>query len=128
MGCGAPNPCYRAARWPDPDPSLPAFDVAMHEHGRQATRADPRGELLGEDDRAMVPARAADGDREVALPLGDVAGERDLEERLEPLEVGAVELRTTNVVSDLGIGARVWPELRHPVGVRQEPHVEEQVG
>ncbi len=50
-----------------------ALELAMEDgHGAEVLLAQPGGELLGDRDRAMEPARATDPDREPGLALADV--------------------------------------------------------
>src|SRR6476469_5130516 len=59
-------------------------------------------DAVGDGDRAVAAAGAADRDRQVALALGDVGGDEEVEQRQQP----AVELA--------GLGARL-DVLTHPL-------------
>ena len=76
----------------------------------------------------MAPARAADGDGQVALPLGDELGEKVFEEIAEPgqelLRLGGTE----DVFPHLAALARAVAEDVDIERVRQEPGVEDEVG
>src|SRR4051794_16439017 len=71
---------------------LAATDVSMHDPRGQTACADPRRELPRDDDRPVMPAGAADRDREVALPLRDIPGKGHVEERLDPVDERGVQL------------------------------------
>ena len=57
--------------------------------GPKSWFAQPARQLLGDDDRAVVAAGAADGDRQPRLALGDVGRDREVEELVEELEEAA---------------------------------------
>jgi hypothetical protein len=61
-------------------------DVAMAHRDREPERADVLGGLLGEHHAAVHAARAAERDVELALALGQVVGQQELEEREPALE------------------------------------------
>src|SRR5436305_15119419 len=75
----------------------------------------------------MAAARATDADREVALSLGPVLRDQEVEQRLQPgeelLRLRALEhpLRDPRVVP------RVRLEALHEVRIRQEADVEHQI-
>src|SRR5690349_4940744 len=85
-------------------------------------------DAVGDGDRAVTAAGAADGDRQVALALGDVSGDEELEQRQQP----AVELARLgpllDVVLDLLVEARFRPQLVDVVRVGQKADVQRQVG
>src|SRR5712692_8533586 len=56
-------------------------------------------QLVRDHDRAMTPAGAADGDGEIGLPLGDVAGDDRVEERAEAPH----ELAVRSLPGDVGV-------------------------
>ena len=56
-----------------------------------------RGEVLGDRDRAVAPAGAADRDHQVRLALGDVLRQQEVEQRDQPL----VELLQAPVAGDV---------------------------
>ena len=86
--------------------------------------ADP----VGDGDRAVAAAGAADRDRQVALALGDVGGDEELEQRQQ----AAVELAGLgpglDVLADLLVQAGQRPQLVDVVRVGQEADVEGEVG
>src|SRR5215207_6699810 len=92
----------------------------------------PPGEVaadaVGDGDRAVAAAGAADGDRQVALALGDVGGDKELEQRQEP----AVELARLgpllDVLAHLGVHPGLRPQVVDVVRVGQEADVEGEVG
>ena len=106
------------SRW-DTDTSCPA---------RPGYPGDPGGELLGDGDRAVLAAGAADGDRDVALALALEPGQRRVEQR----QVGVEERRRgrlpEHVLPHRRVEAAHRAQLGHPVRVRQEPAVGDQVG
>ena len=72
-----------------------------HRHGAGVLLAEPRRELLGEDDAAVVAAGAADGDREPGLALGDVGRDRELEELLQQVQEPLRDRLVEHVGADL---------------------------
>src|SRR4051794_27454992 len=85
-------------------------------------------EVLGDDDRAVPAARAADGDVEVGLPLLDVARQQVVQQRDEAL-VERVELAAAvHELDDLRVAPRERPQVGDVVWVGQEADVEAQVG
>ena len=87
-----------------------------------------RGEVLGDRDRAVAAAGAADRDHEVGLALGHVLRQQVLQQRQHAL----VELLQAAVAPDVLDDPRVEPGERAQVGlvvrVGQEAHVEREVG
>ncbi len=85
-------------------------------------------DAVGDGHRAMPAAGAADGDRQVALALGDVGGDEELEQRQQP----AVELARLRARLDVGahrlVEAGLRSQLVDVVGVGQEADVEGEVG
>ena len=72
----------------------PGRQPAPEVHGRSSSRwktatgpksllAQPGGQLLGDDDRAVVAAGAADRDRQPGLALADVGRDREVEELVQ---------------------------------------------
>ena len=87
-----------------------------------------RGQLGGDGHRAVLAAGAADGDGQVALPLGPVAGEEEAGQVLGLLEEALGVRLPEDEVADPGLGARERLQLGDEVGVGQEADVEHQVG
>ena len=99
---------------------------------------DPQGHVLapvegaadpvGDGDRSVAPAGAADRDRQVALALGDVGRDQELEQRQQ----AAVELARLgaglDVLADRLVEPGQGPQLVDVVWIRQEADVEGQVG
>src|SRR5258706_1979488 len=107
----------------------PRLELPM-EHGDRpmAPGLEASRELLGDDDRAVIAAGAADPDREPALAVGLHRRDRELEEVLDELQ----ELVGPGLIEDefahrLG-QARVLAQLGHVVRVLQEASVEDDVG
>src|SRR3954471_8227907 len=106
-----------------------AIGVAMHDLDEDVVaRGVPLAEVLGDRDRAVPAAGAADRDREVRLAFGDVLRQQEVEQRDDAL----VELGEAPVALDVGDDARVVagqrPERRLVVRVGEEAHVEHEVG
>src|SRR5579885_1344502 len=102
--------------------------VPVHNLDPVPRLAQQLAHVLGDHDRAMLPAGATEADGEVALPFAHVVGQkidqqlRDAVDKLLGLGEGA------DVPCDLGMapgkGAEFWDEMR----VGQETHVEYEVG
>src|SRR5262249_42459406 len=109
--------------------SLPSsLEVAMSHEDAMSQRREPAPELLHQHHRAMATARAADGDRQVALALALVARQREGEQRQDVreklLRVGAFQ----HVRRHVGIHPRLGTQLLDEERVRQETAIERQVG
>jgi hypothetical protein len=96
-------------------------------HGPGVLAAEPLGEELGDHDAPVIAAGAADCDREPRLALLDVRRDREVEELLEEVEEAAGHRLAQDVVADLLGHAGERPQLRHVIGVGDEPDVEDQV-
>src|SRR3954454_21008674 len=111
----------RARRRPIDVPVLDLDEVAI-------VGTEMRREVLGDRDRAVAPAGAADRHHEVRLALGDVLRQQVLEQRHDAV----VELLQAAVAGDVVDDPRVEPgqraQLGLPVRVGEEAHVERQVG
>ena len=83
---------------------------------------------LGDRDAAVLAARAADGDSELLLALGDVARHDAVEQRLPADHEILGLLAVHDEVAHGGVEARQRTQLGIVVGVRQEAHVDHQVG
>src|SRR6187549_168029 len=85
-------------------------------------------DAVGDGDRAVAATGAADRDRQVALALGHVGGDEELEQRQQ----AAVELASLGARLDVGAHLFVEPGLRPQlvdvVRVGQEAHVDGHVG
>src|SRR5215216_1023949 len=66
--------------------SAAAVDVPVLDAGLVALAAQVAGQLLGQDDRAVASAGAPDPHREVALALGGVGGQQEVEQVVELVE------------------------------------------
>src|SRR5215210_2008998 len=90
--------------------------------------AELRGQVLGDRDRAVAPAGAADRHHEMRLALVDVLRQQVLEQRHHAL----VELDQPAVAADVVDDPLVEPRQRPQVGlvvrVREEAHVDREVG
>ena len=83
---------------------------------------------LGEHDAAMLAARAADGDGELLFSFGDVTGHNAIEQSLPALEEDLGFVLVKHVVAHLVIEARHRAHMRVVIGIRQEAHVDDQIG
>src|SRR3954451_15411201 len=106
-----------------------SLELAMEDGYRpEVPLPEPRRELLRDHDRAVVAARAAAGDRQPRLSLGDVGGDREIqevaEEGQEPFRRRLLEDERADRVGQ----ARQRPQLVDVEGVRHEPHVEHEIG
>src|SRR3954464_4969520 len=80
--------------------SLPV-ELAVEDGNRpEAALAEPRRELLGDDDRAVVAAGATDGDRQPRLALGDVGRDGEVEKAVEGVEELARDRLVEDVLAD----------------------------
>src|SRR5947208_1279526 len=104
------------------------LQIAVDDVRRVTELVEEPSELFCQRHRAMAAPGAADRDRQIGLALALVAREQELEKALEVLE----ELSALRIVEDELSHARVAPvegsEPRDEVRVRQEAHVEDQVG
>src|SRR5687767_13718103 len=71
---------------PYPDLDRSALHVAVLDTWLHAPLPQPAGELVGDHDAAVAATGAPDGDGQVPLPLGHVAGQEDVEQTVEPHE------------------------------------------
>src|SRR4051794_39255025 len=101
------------------------LDVAM-DHARHdvVARGDVAGDPVGDRDRAVAAARAADGDRQVGLALGDIGGEQEVEEREQPAVVLAGQLARFDVLDDRRVAAGQRPQVLAIVRIRKEADVQ----
>src|SRR5947209_1739432 len=90
--------------------------------------AEPRRELLGQRDRAVVAAGAAHRDREARLALAEVSGQGEREELVEVAEElpgdRLVEDERANLLREARQGAEPFDVIR----VLHESDIEDQVG
>ena len=83
---------------------------------------------VGDGERAVAAAGAADRDRQVALALGDVGGDEELEQRQQAaVELAGLGARL-DVLAHRLVEARQRPQLVDVVGIRQEADIEREVG
>ena len=106
-----------------------ALEVAVDKRHALALARQPGGEPLGDIDRAVPPAGAADGDREIAFALALVA--RQQRRRSGPSSA-VEERREGRIALDEAPTAGSRPvsgsQRRDVVRVGEEAHVEHQVG
>ncbi len=101
---------------------------AVDDDGRGSPRPQPGAELLGQRHRAVPPARAAQGDGQVRLALLDEGGQEQPHQVVDPVEEGPGGLLAHDEVPHGLVEPRQGTQLLHPVGIGQEPAVEDEVG
>ena len=80
------------------------LQLAVEDRDRpEPALAQPGRQLLGDDDRAVVAAGAADGDRQARLALRDVGRDREVEEVLQEREEAARDGLAEDELAD-GLG------------------------
>src|SRR5918992_3593243 len=118
----------RAGRLPGPAQRQPVDVPVLDLDEVLVAVAERRGQVLGDGHRAVAAARAADGDHEVGLALGDVLRQQIIEQRhhvvVELLEAAVA----ADVVDDALVEAGERPQVGLVVRVREEADVEGQVG
>src|SRR6476646_8742772 len=120
-----PGVSQRRSRWP----TSRTLELPVEHRDRPVVLfAEPARQLLGERDRAVVAAGAAERDREPRLALADVGRQREVEELMEVLEELAGDGLAKDVVADRLGQARQLAELVDVVRVLHEPDVEHEVG
>ena len=86
------------------------------------------GQFLGNGGTAMFPAGAANGHRDLLLALTKIPRCHASQEFLDSIdELGRAGLGH-DIGGDVGGQTRLGTKLRDPVRVRQETHVEDEVG
>src|SRR5215208_6811642 len=105
------------------------LDIAVHELQLDVVPlAQLPGDPVGDRDRTVSAAGAADRDRQMLLALRNVRGQQELEQRHQP----AVELTRLgprlDVFPDRLVETRQRPELIDVVRVGQEADVEREIG
>src|SRR4051794_29424071 len=110
-------------------PARRLVHVAVHDvdHVPLAAREDLR-QVLGHHHRAMPAAGAADPDGQMGLALAYVGGQEVLEQRDQPLVEVAQPVRGHHVVAHRRVEPGEVAQVLLVVRVRQEAHVEQQVG
>src|SRR4051794_18483034 len=96
--------------------------------GAEILLAEPRGELLGDDDRAVIATRATDPDGQPGLALRDVRRDRERQELLEELEEPRRDGLAEDECADLVGESGQWAQIRVVEGVLHESDVEDEVG
>src|SRR3990172_1472606 len=122
-------PAAGGERWRGGRATAGPFQVSVPDADRpEVARPPVGGQLLGDGDRAVVTAGAADGHGEPVAPLGDVGGDGEAEEVVgegeEPLRRGLGEDEGAHRSGQ----AREGPQVRVVEGVLHETHVEDEVG
>src|SRR3990172_8244065 len=102
---------------------LPVKDV----DGSLTRGPEPGGQLLDEHDRSMLPAGAADRDRQATLALGGVGGNREGEEVLHEREEAGRPRLGKDVLPDRRGEPGALAELFDVIGVPDEPGIEDEV-
>src|SRR3989440_8521094 len=104
------------------------LDVPVDDGAGVALLLQEVGELVGDHDRAVVAPRAPHGNGQVVAALLDVAGQQEPEQVPHPGEELPGRLLPEHVAAYPAVQAGEGPELLHPVGVREEADIEDQVG
>src|SRR5581483_3904085 len=82
---------------------------------------------FGDHHRAMLPTRAAERDRQIALTLLDVV-RQEINQKLRNARDELLRLRKrADVLGDPGVASGKRPEFRDKMRVRQEADVENEV-
>src|SRR5690606_37360280 len=103
---------------------LPRDIPMLHAH-EVLVRIDKGRELLGDCDRAMAPAGAANAYVEIRLPLVRVMREQETEESGVEIEKRFRRIRFEHVIRHPLFQASMVAELRNKVRVREKTHVNE---
>src|SRR5258708_30206189 len=128
---GAPCPalharltrCARSQKRMSVNGDIPMPDAGLHAFEASQSLLDG----LGDHDRPVAAAGAADADSQVRLPFRDILRNQEpqqVERMFEELMGRAVFLEER---ADLAIAARMGPELRPEVRLRQEADIEKQI-
>ena len=75
----------------------------------------------------MLAARAAHGDRQVALSFADVRREQKFEHGLKSVHEVLGEWIGEDKITHFGVETRQGSQCLVPIGVRQEPHIEHEI-
>src|SRR6266536_6459169 len=103
-------------------------EVPMPHHRRQPRALEGAPEQLHEGDGAVTPAGATQGHGQIGLTFPLIEGQEEVEEILDLGEKGAALLEGHHERLHRGITAVEALEAVHEVGVREEAHVEHEVG
>src|SRR5262249_41123470 len=103
------------------------IDVPVPHHGGEARARESAPEQPHQRHRAMAPARAAQGHREIRLAFPLIQGKEEAEEILDLGEKGPALLEGHHELFHRGVAAVQALEAVHEVGVGQEAHVEDEV-
>src|SRR3954469_23138438 len=109
-------------------PTRRLIHVAVHhvDHVAVAIGVHLR-EVLGDHDRAVSPARAADPDRQMSLSLAPVRGQQVVEQRDQPVVEVVQAVRVLDVVAYRAVEPGEVAQLVLVVRIGEEAHVEEEV-
>src|SRR5579871_1310157 len=105
-----------------------ALDVAMAHEDVLPGLLEPAAQLLDQHHRAMAPPRAAERDREVALPLALVARQREQQQGVDAVEELLRVVAPQHPVCDARVEPGTVPQLLDEEGVGEEPAVDHEVG
>src|SRR5664279_1808038 len=105
---------------------LPA-EISVNDLDRQGIACQPAAKFLGDRDAAMLAAGAAHREREVPLALALVTTADQVDESDVPVQEFGGTLLGEHVVRDVGVLPGVVAQLRDPMRVGQEPHVDDPV-
>src|SRR5512147_2046117 len=109
-------------------PSARSIEVPVQDLHPLALTAQPCGKLFRNINGTMSAAGAADGDRQIALSLGDIPRQQGMKQSRKRLEKWSELLIAANEVGNLGIAAGERLEIRFIVRIGQKTHVKNQIG
>src|SRR5215203_5882915 len=108
--------------------STKLYVAVLHPDDYVLAASEVPADAVGDGDRAVAAAGAADRDRQVALALGDVGGYEELQQRQQaPIELARLG-SLLDVVADLLVHPGHRSQLVVVVGVGEEADVEGEVG
>src|SRR6476661_8253808 len=106
-----------------------AAQVPVDDEGVDAVASpEPSAQRLGDRHGPVLATRAADGDRDVAAALADVAVDHRVEQAAGPAQELVGALLPHDELADRRVPSGQGPQLGDPVRVGQEAHVEDDVG
>src|SRR5271165_6337620 len=122
------NPCELIpARHFSPAPLL-LVDISVDDVRGESSLLQRRLHRLGHHHRAMLPARTAERYRQIAFPFLDVVGNQVGQEPLHAAQKLSGLGERPDITTHLRVFAGEALQLRYKMWIRQEAHVEHQVG
>src|SRR6266852_7456536 len=104
------------------------FDVAMDHFRGVSALFERLLYRLSHRDGAMLPSRAAKGNRQVAFSLTDVVGNQIGEQAFDAAQKFSGLGKRANVAAHFRVFSRVAAEARDEMRIRQETNIKNQVG